>query len=391
MKDNGILDNGNRWTTTIGRKRLILGGFRLATLSLALVELSFDAPQYSYLPSIVVAIGALSYTGFKLIHPLRWYTSTVPGIALIIVDVMVCAALVFTHREIHSPFALYSLNPVLTAALIFRPGVTRAIVGVTAVYYTVDFFHAFSPDSLTSISSFLATYLLALGLTAWLPYLVNSDTQQSLWSRAKSEERLQIGREIHDGFCQTIYGLRLELQMLHRDINGMGRLDERLQHLKGLLDEAEKEARGTIESLRSFRNNRPFLSQVEDSLKHLKDETGIVYRLEAPGGEPYLDEPVKLDVLRICEEALRNIAKHSGAREVKLTVRAPNGRLQVNIADDGQGMRNTRFVEGRGLTVMKERAESLGGNLQVFSIPGLGTEIRVEVPRKWSQELQTVR
>ncbi|MBI2860696.1 MAG: hypothetical protein HYX91_04225 [Chloroflexi bacterium] len=374
---------------TLGEKRLLLGGFRLATLSLALIELSFDAPQNSYMPAVVLAGGAIFYSFFKLVHPLRWYTSPLSGTALTVIDILVCATLVFAHRAIHAPFALYSLNPVLTAAMMFRPGATRAITSVTAGYYTLDFFLAPTVDTLTSISSFFATYLVALGLTAWLPYLVNSDTYQHLRSSTIAEERLKLGREIHDGLCQTIYGLRLELQMLHRDIRGKGHLDKRLRHLNGLLDIAEKEARGTIESLRSFRDDRPFLSQVEDSLKCLKGQAGIEYQLEAISGEPRLDNLVKIEVLRICEETFRNIAKHSRAGEVKVTVRSPNGHLQVAIADDGRGMPDTRPAPGHGLMFMKERAESLGGNMQVFSIPGLGTEIRVEVPRKWSPELAT--
>ncbi|MBI4268083.1 MAG: hypothetical protein HY662_04785 [Chloroflexi bacterium] len=375
-----------------GQKRLLLVGFRLVTLVLALIELEFDPQQSSLLPGIVIATGAILYTGFKIIHPLRWYTSSpFRGTVLIIVDVMVCTVLLLSPRVIHPAFALYSLNPVLTSALLFPPRHTRVAAGVTAFFYAVNFFSSPLTTSLEYLNGILFTYIVALGLTAWLPYVVNANTQQSLKSRILFQERLKLGREIHDGLCQTIYGLSLELQALRRDIGQTGRAEERVKHLEEIVGEAEREARGSIGLLRSFNGDQPFLTQIEDSLEHIKNETGIVYRLEATSGEPHLDDLVKLETLYICEEALRNVAKHSGARQVTVRVRSPNGQLQVDIADDGCGMMDDRLVEGYGLMVMKERAESLGGSLEVVSNLGVGTKVRVEVPRKWSPELQVIR
>ncbi|MBI4285999.1 MAG: hypothetical protein HY670_08925 [Chloroflexi bacterium] len=258
---------------------------------------------------------------------------------------------------------------------------------MTAAYYAVNFFSFPLVYSLQYLSGVLLTYFVALGLTISLPYFVNSDAVQRLQSRAIAEERLRLGREIHDSLCQTIYGLRLELRLLRRDISQMVCPDKRLAHLEALVDEANKEARESIELLRSIRDDRSFLPQIKDSLEHFENETGISYELAAPGEEPYLDDIVKLEVLAICEEALRNVAKHSAARRVMVRVFSPNGHLQVNIADDGRGMGNVSFAGGHGLTVMKERAESIGGNLQVVSVPGSGTEISVEVPRRWLPQL----
>lgn len=388
LRNKGILNKSGKRMVTVGEKRLLLAGFRLATLSLSLIELAFDIPESSYLPGILVPIGATLYTFFKLAHPLRWYMSRLPAIALTVADIMVCAALIFIYRQIHTPFTLYSLNPVLTAALLFSPRVTLITAGVTAMYYTSIFAMHAPPDPLQHLSSMFFIYVAALGATAWLPYVVNTDIQRSLQSSVISQERLRLGRELHDGPCQKIYSLRWQLQMLRRDVGGIEWLAEKLEHLERVADEAEQEVRGSIELLRSFRQDRPLLSQLDDSLRHLKSENGIVYRLEATGGEPRLDGLVKLEVLHICEEALRNVAKHSGARQLAIRVNdAPNGRLRVSVADDGRGVAGAGRATGHGLKVMRERAESLGGSFEVVSVPGSGTEIRVEVPRKWTQEL----
>lgn len=391
MRNSDIFKKNSKRMITVGRKQIVLAAFRLGTLSIALIDLAFDDPEKSLLPGMVIAMGAVLYTFFKVIHPLRWYLSPLPGAALTVIDVVVCALLLFVHREIHAPFTLDTLNPVLTSALLFPSKVTWITGGVTAVYYMVNYFSYPLTIALESLSGMFSTFLVALILVAWLPYIINSHVLRSLQSRVISNERHKLGREIHDGLCQTIYGLRLELQSLHRNANQKGQFDDRLVRLAGLLDEAEKEARGSLELLRSFRLDRPFLPQIEDSLRHLESEFGIGYRLETPGGEPRLDDLVKLEVLHVCEEALMNVAKHSGARQVTVMVNELNGNLQISIGDDGRGMANDGLAKGHGLTVMKERAESLGGHFQVISTPGAGAEIRVEVPRQCFQELQTIR
>jgi len=390
MINGDIFKKNIRSVITVGTKQLILAIFRISSLSIALIDLAFDDPEQSYIPGIIIALGAALYTFFKLVHPLRWYASTFSGIALTATDVIVCAILISIHREIHTPFALYALNPVLISALFLPAKVTRITAGVTAIYYTANYFSYPIAISLEHISGMFSAYLMALGLTAWLPYIINSHIMQSLQSRVMNEERHKLGRDLHDGLCQTIYGLRLELQLLRSKNNQTEHLDERLAHLMGQLDEAEKEARGSVDLLRSTGIGRPFLPQIEDSLKHLQSEFGIVYRLEAPGGEPCLDDLVKLEVLHVCEEALMNVVKHSGARQVSVGVSAKNDHLQISIADDGRGMTGDGRTKGHGLTVMKERAESLGGHFKTISSPEAGTEIRVEVPRRCRWELQPI-
>ena len=91
-------------------------------------------------------------------------------------------------------------------------------------------------------------------------------------------------------------------------------------------------------------------------------------------------------MLRICQEALTNIKKHSGAHNVRITVKPSEHHIKVIIADDGCGFDSASFFHdgahsrGQGLAVMRERAQSVGGEFRVLSQPGRGTEVHVEVP-----------
>jgi len=97
---------------------------------------------------------------------------------------------------------------------------------------------------------------------------------------------------------------------------------------------------------------------------------------------------VEAQLLYIFREALINIRKHSKAHEIHINIRTVNGHLQVNIIDDGCGFdilavdKNGICAENHGLAVMRERAESIGGTVEVISSPRNGTEIRIEIPIK---------
>ncbi len=373
---------------TAKRKWFILAAFRIGALALAATEAGFAPGEFrAGIPLWAPLLAASVYTLFKVAHPLRWYQTTRSEIALTTLDLAVCLGLILISGQIHMAFAKYTLAPVLTSALLRPPRTTLVVALATASYYTAIFFEFPLPVAIGNLNSILAMYFTALGLTALLPYTINSLSGKDLQSKTMLDERLQVGREIHDGLCQMIYGLRWQVQKLLRDADCTARLALHLKQLAGLLDDAEKEARGYIGLLRTIRDTRPFLSQLSEFLEHLKSDTGMGYRLEAEDGEPDLDGLVHMEALHICEEALRNAAKHSRANLVTVVVRSPNGLLHVDISDEGCGFSRTDPRESYGLAVMKERAEAIGGRLTVLSAPGMGTKIHMEVPRRWSLEL----
>ena len=100
-----------------------------------------------------------------------------------------------------------------------------------------------------------------------------------------------------------------------------------------------------------------------------------------PGSDPAHD----LAILRIAEEALHNALRHAGANRVVVRLSGDDGRLRIDVTDDGAGF-DPRQPELRskhlGLTSMEERARELGGHLEIRSQPGAGTTVRLEVPKR---------
>jgi signal transduction histidine kinase len=110
-------------------------------------------------------------------------------------------------------------------------------------------------------------------------------------------------------------------------------------------------------------------------------ETGLVFSLEAPGNMPTLPAAVEVACYRIAQEAITNVARHSRAKtcRVRLSVDRGAGVLEVEIADDGAGISGDR-VAGVGLSSMRERAEELGGTLEVEPGPQGGTRVLARLP-----------
>ncbi|MDD4859850.1 MAG: ATP-binding protein [Dehalococcoidales bacterium] len=376
----------------IDKRLLIRHWFYIGILALVWVQILMfpNGPEYR-IPSVLLGIGASMYTSFKMVQPLRWHESIVSNVILFSLDLSVCAALVMFSGGIHSPFILYTLAPVVTAAILLARIYTFVITFLTFSYVLTAFF-IFSttgvPDTLAEFNDF-AIYLLTLSLAAVLPYFMNMKDRQNIKVKAVLSERQQLAREIHDNLCQTIYGLRWQIQMLR---NGMVPIDQTQvdDKIDNLVEEAETDARNLISSLRSFKSGCSLVSELRACLSKCQREHGIKYELNLHGQEQNVDDLVKSEVLYICQEALRNATKHSRCQHIVLDLSVSNNYLEVTMSDDGCGFDKTKYAEGRGLMVMKERAESVGGRLEMKSTFGSGTEIKLEVPRRCPSELVLV-
>ncbi len=371
------------------RQRIVLSSARAFALILAAVQIRLFPSGAAYptptpiFPGEPVLLVAGLYTFLKLLEPAKWRLKAPASIALLGIDVFMAASLFIVSGGIHSPFLLYTLAPVLSAALRLPARTTFFVASFTASYVLAVFI-TFAGDSFVqSISAMndFPFYLTALVSAAVLPYLVNVYSRQRFQSSAILKERLRLAHEIHDGLCQGIYAMRWQLQRLQRDIENSQPLAATVQHMEKMLNEMEREARGSMELLSSFKIDRPFLLQIEERLRQLESDTGIKCRLETELPEPRLDRLVAAEAVHVCQEALQNAMKHSGARSIALKLGAPKGYLQITVADDGCGFDATRQTKWRGLMVMKERAESVGGRLRVTSAPGFGTRVQLEVPR----------
>jgi signal transduction histidine kinase len=140
--------------------------------------------------------------------------------------------------------------------------------------------------------------------------------------------------------------------------------------LDGVLDELREIARGLHPAILAQGGLRP-------ALKTLARRSGIPVHLEVEVGER-LPEPVEIAAYYAVSEALANAVKHAGATDVEIEVAASDGILDVRVCDDGRG--GAGFSGGSGLLGLKDRAEALGGHLQLYSPPGAGTVLEIELP-----------
>lgn len=206
---------------------------------------------------------------------------------------------------------------------------------------------------------------------------------------ATLSERDRVARELHDSLGQVLGFLKMQAQAARRLLtqDKPTEADVYLAQLVAAAQEAHVDVREYIVRARAdFPPDGGFLSAMERYLQRFQGSSGISTRLVVTpdlAGHPF--EPmVAAQLLPIIQEALTNVRKHAGAREVEITLTRVGGRAEAIVRDDGTGfdpaMLETDAGQRYGLRFMRERAEEVGGTVQVRSAPGHGTEIVILVP-----------
>jgi len=216
----------------------------------------------------------------------------------------------------------------------------------------------------------------------------NARLYEETGQMAVMEERNRMAREIHDTLAQGFTGIILQLEAAEQALDG--NIADTLKHL----NKARNLARGSLnEARRSVWNLRPEplerLSLVEamrQEVSRLAQSSDIKARFEVSEDTRELALDVETALLRICQESLANIKKHSGATEVKVDLDFGKSDVTLTIRDNGTGFKTDDVTNdgekhrGFGLVSMQERARNLGGTFEVQSEEGKGTMIKVVVP-----------
>ncbi|QKT05032.1 GAF domain-containing protein [Ectothiorhodospiraceae bacterium 2226] len=197
------------------------------------------------------------------------------------------------------------------------------------------------------------------------------------------EERTQLGHELHDSLAQTLASLRFQAGALEEALDGHPALDEARQMRNGV-QEAYTELRSLIAHFRCPVDQRGLLPALEQLVAGFRTKTGIAVFVQSEWNDLKLPPELELQVLRVAQEALCNVRAHSQARNVRILLsREAQGICQMLVEDDGVGLTLTEekpCVESStgehiGFSVMKERAQRLGGTLSIDSEPGEGTRV----------------
>jgi signal transduction histidine kinase/ligand-binding sensor domain-containing protein len=200
------------------------------------------------------------------------------------------------------------------------------------------------------------------------------------------EERARLAREIHDTLAQGFVGISSQLDAVAMTLNGhLGTARQHLDLARKMARHSLTEARRSVMDLRaSALEGQDLQAALSEAARHWTAGSAVQVHVDVAGKGPKLPEEMEQHLLRIAQEAVTNTVKHAHAHQVRIHLEMDQGSLRMQVADDGQGFEQTdAFSEigGHfGLLGMRERAERLGGALQLDSKPGAGTKVEVTVP-----------
>ncbi|HEX7734516.1 MAG TPA: histidine kinase [Ktedonobacteraceae bacterium] len=200
------------------------------------------------------------------------------------------------------------------------------------------------------------------------------ETRQQL---ATLEERNRLARDLHDSVKQQVFAVSMQIAatriLLKRDVNAA---EERLTKAEVLVKQAQQELTTLIRELRPVAlDGKGLVDALRELQLQWSQQNEIVANLQVEGSRT-LPLNVEEALYRVAQEALSNIARHSKATLVQLTLSMSSSAITLAIQDNGQGFDPARLERhGVGLLSMQERMKALGGEMRVESTPGQGTRM----------------
>jgi signal transduction histidine kinase len=261
------------------------------------------------------------------------------------------------------PFLRLQRTPVYTTALLTFLLVTVARAGAGEAAYWAAF-----------IAAWLTPFAFVGGL---LRSTISQLVEELRASRARiveagDAERRRLERDLHDGAQSRLVALALLLRSARRRADG---------ELADLLDQAQAELNTSLEELRELaRGIHPAVLTdrgLESALEALTSRAPLPVTLEVES-EDRLPGPVESAAYFVVSEALTNVAKYAQATEATVAVRRVNGRVTVDVTDDGVG--GADAAGGSGLRGLADRLAALDGRLELDSPAGRGTRLHAEIP-----------
>ena len=195
---------------------------------------------------------------------------------------------------------------------------------------------------------------------------------------AQEEERRRIARGLHDETAQALTGILLGLGRIE-GAPELGDARAEAKRLGGEVSGALRELRRIAMSLRpTALDDLGLVPALEQLVEQAPAAATGAVNFDHSGLEDRLDPSVETAIYRVVQEALTNAARHADASAMSVDLRQRNGMLSAQVTDDGRGFEAER--PGLGLTGMRERAELIGGELEITSAPGSGTTVVLRVP-----------
>lgn len=245
---------------------------------------------------------------------------------------------------------------------------------------------AYVPHALLAAASVVAVVAFALVIFRLIA-VADRRARERERQVATLAERERIARELHDSLAQVLGATHLRLRALvaQEDSCDGETLGRRLSELADICEEGYLDARGAILDLHeSSRVDLGLLDSLRRYLDKYSRQSGVEASLENSAERDLRLTPhSEIHIIKVIQEALTNVRKHSGATAATVSVSNANGMARFVVEDDGQGFDPLTVAadrDGFGLHAMRERMELIGGTLRTHSARGRGTRVVAEVP-----------
>jgi signal transduction histidine kinase len=244
-----------------------------------------------------------------------------------------------------------------------------------------------NPLALVATATFLITAWVITAMVARVRKL--TEAQLTLRFEERLSERTRIARELHDTLLQSFQALMLHFQTVN-DLLPPGKAKEALEKALDRADQAIVEGREAIQNLRSSTTLTNELAQAITALGEelggalAAEKSAATFRVSIEGRPRELHPILRDDIYRIAREALRNTFQHAQARKIEVDITYDHRLLRLRVRDDGKGVDPKLLEAGRdghwGLPGMRERAQQIGAQLDIWSEVGAGTEVELRLP-----------
>ncbi len=197
-------------------------------------------------------------------------------------------------------------------------------------------------------------------------------------AEAAGLERKRIARDLHDTLGQSLAYLHLKLDQLTGDdaLREIVAIRQELERMRDVANDSYQKVRATLDDLR-LSPESDLASALQERANLVAQRAGVKVELSTEGQPLLLPTDVQRHILYIFREALTNVEKHAGARRIRFHLTWTDHALTIRLSEDGRGfdVETARRNGHYGLAIMQERAKEIGGQLEIASSPGSGTEI----------------
>ncbi|HEV2397027.1 MAG TPA: histidine kinase [Candidatus Sulfotelmatobacter sp.] len=221
------------------------------------------------------------------------------------------------------------------------------------------------------------------------PAVYNVYLLHRLRRRASAAERARFARELHDGAVQSLIAVEMQVDVLRRQAEANRPIGGELGRIQSLLREEVLKLRELMQQMKAIDvDSQRLIGVLKDTVERFQRETGITASFVTDIDELDMPQRICREILRIVQEGLVNVRKHSGAKHALVRLASNPKNWNLIVEDDGKGLSFTgRYNQqqmqeaGKGPMIIRERVGLIAGELTVESNPGQGTRLEITVPR----------